>query len=70
MTATVALLFSFDAVTSTGSVTYSEITAFIKKEPNLITHYKTITTANETLTLTGNHLIYARRSFGCQFNPM
>ena len=67
MASTVEHLFSFDTVTSTGSVTYSEIRAFLKKQPNMINHYKTITTADETVTLTLNHLIYARTCFGYKF---
>ena len=35
-----------------------------------MTQYKSIATVNETLILTGNHLIYARENFDDKFNPM
>ena len=60
----------FDIVSSAGIVTYSEVTSFLKKQPNIMTEYKSITTLNGTITLTGNHLVYARKVFADQFNPM
>ena len=60
----------YSVVSSTGTVTYSEVTAFLKKQPNKMTQCKSIVTVNGTLTLTGNHLVYARKSFADQFNPM
>ena len=59
-----------DAVSSTGQPTYTEVKAFLQKEQNMIIQCKSITTQNETLTLTGNHLIYARNHFSDQFNLM
>ena len=49
---------------------YSEVRTFLKKQPNIFTYYKTIVTLNAVLTLTENHLVYGRKSFADQFNPM
>ena len=57
-------------VSSTGTITYSEVTGFIKKWPNQMTQYKSTATVNETITLTGNHLVYARKYFAEQFYTM
>ena len=59
-----------DAVSSTGQPTHTEVKAFLQKEPNIIIKCKLISTQNETLTLTENHLIYARKHFADQFIPM
>ena len=60
----------FHAVSSTGQRIYSEVKAFLQKEPNIIVQCKSISTVNETLTLTENHLVYARKSFSDHFHPM
>ena len=60
----------FDKVSSNGKVMYSKVGAFLKKWPNIMTQYKSITTVNGTISLTGNHLVYARRNILDQFNPM
>ena len=58
-------------VTSTGSVKYSDVRAFMKKDHNTITKYLSITTdCNKTLTLSPNHLVYARKGSREEFNPM
>ena len=58
-------------VSSSGSVTYSELVAFLAKLPNVISQYKSISIlGNETLILTGNHLVYAKKGSADQFNPM
>ena len=57
-------------VSSSGTVKYSVIKAFLKNQPKRVTEYKLIATLNETLTLSGNHLIYARKSVDDQYNPM
>ena len=62
--------FVFDIVLLSGSVTYSEVRTFLKKQPDVMTQCKLIATANETLILTGNHLVYARENFDDHFNPM
>ena len=56
-------------VSSSGAISYSPIEAFLKKQPKMITNNKLIKTANETLTLTGNHLVFARKNVDDQFNP-
>ena len=60
----------FDIVLPTGTITYSEVRAFLKKQSGIITQYRSIVTVNETLTLTGNHLIYARENSADQFFPV
>ena len=57
-------------VSSSGIVTYSEVKTFLKKQPDMILEYKSITIWNETLTLTGNHLLYARENSVDKFHPM
>ena len=47
---------------SSGEVTFSEVKAFLKKQPHVTTTYKSITTStNQTITLSPNHMIYARK---------
>ena len=44
------------------SATYSEVGAFLMKEHTAIVTYKSIVTSlNQTISLTGNHLIYGRK---------
>ena len=57
-------------VSVSGNIKYSEVKAFQDKKPNMLTQYKSITVGNETLILTGNHLVYARKNIADQFNPM
>ena len=62
--------FSFHTVSSGGILTYSQVTMFLK-QPNQILKYQSITTVgNETLSLTGNHLVYARKCNSDQFIPV
>ena len=63
-------LLLFHTVSSTGAIIYSEIRAFLEKQPNKMTYFKSIATVNETFFMTGNHLIFARETFAAQFNPM
>ena len=59
------------ADTSNGEAIYSEVRAFLKRQPDVIVSYKTIKTLwNQTLSLSGNHLIYARKSGQGVFIPM
>ena len=51
-------------------VGYSEVRAFLKKQQDIIAQYKSITTVNKTITLSRDHLIYARKSFVGQLSPM
>ena len=57
-------------VSSTGTIPFSEVTAFFKRQPNILKLYKSIATMKETIILTGNHSIYARKTLDDQFNPM
>ena len=59
------------SVLSDGQVTYSYIDTFLHKQHNVAIMYKSIRTSlNETITLTGSHLIYSRKSFTDKFNEM
>ena len=62
-------LFYFHIVASNGTVIYSEVKAFLKKETNVITQYKSVATMNKTLTLSGDHLVYARKRLVNRFYP-
>ena len=58
-------------VTSDGRISHTEVTTFLRKQPTVINKYLSITTtANRTISLTGNHLIYARNSLSHKFNPV
>ena len=58
-------------VSSTGSVKYSDVRTFMKKDHNAMTKYLLITTyCNKTLTLSPNHLVYARKYTSDEFIPM
>ena len=58
-------------VSPDGGVKYSEIRTFMKKQPVAMTVYKSIKTSlNYTISLTGEHLIHARKSGTDKFNPM
>ena len=61
--------FLFLLVSVSGTVTYSEVRTYLKKQPDVIIKYKSISFWNKTVLLTGNHLVYAR---GCndKFNPV
>ena len=49
-------------VLANGETSFSEVKAFLKKQPHVIGTYKSITTStNQTITLSPNHLIYARK---------
>ena len=57
-------------VSSTGSVQYSDVKAFLKNQPNRIITYLSIRTLDErTITLSKEHLIYTRKSSTDEFNP-
>ena len=54
-----------------GKISYSEVRTFLMKESSVINMFKSITTSmNSTVTLTGNHLIYAKNGKANQFYPM
>ena len=58
-------------VSASGKVIHSKVVAFFKKLPNMITQYKSITTfGNESLIVSGDHLVYAKVSLADQFKPM
>ena len=61
----------FNTVSSDGTITYSEVRIFLEKRADGILEFKSITTyLDQTLTLTGNHLVYARKTCNDKFNPM
>ena len=50
---------------------YSEVTAFLMKDSTTITVYKSIVTStNQTISLTGSHLIYGRKCSTDNFAAM
>ena len=64
-------IISIFLVLSNGSVTYSEVRMFQHNNPNTIETYKTIKTSfKESLTFTGNHLVFSRKSCYDNFNTM
>ena len=66
----ICIFLFIDTVSSTGKVTHSEVIAFLEKKPDIMAEFKSITTINETIILTGNHLVFARERFSTQFIPM
>ena len=60
-----------NTVSSSCGIIYSEVQIFLKRQPDVITKYMSITTAtNRTITLTGNHLVYSRSFSNDEFQPM
>ena len=58
----ITMLLVYYAVSSTGSVTYSEVKTFLEKDPTVVKQYQAITTlCNESLILSGNHNVFARK---------
>ena len=52
-------------------MTYSELNAFLHKDDQITGMYKTIKTlCNESITLSGNYLIFARKIFSSEFSAM
>ena len=61
----------FNIVSTNGTITYSEVRTFLEKQTDVIVEFKSITTyLDQTLTLTGNHLVYARKASNAKFNPV
>ena len=55
----------------TDIATYSEVRTFMMEDHTVINDYMSITTSwNNTISLTGNHLIYARKNSTKKFNPV
>ena len=58
-------------VSPSGRLTYSKVSTFLKKQYETINMYKSIkTSGNKTISLSGNHLIYGRKTAVGKFNPM
>ena len=58
-------------VSPNGRVVFDEVQIFMKKQFNIMTKYKAITTScNKTIRLSGNHLIYARSKSADIFYPV
>ena len=50
---------------------YTEVRTFLEKKHNAVMEYLSITTVcNKTLTISPNHLPYARKGGSDEFNPM
>ena len=62
--------FVFHTVSSNGALVYNEVNGFLENQPNMIIQCKSISTEHESLTLTRNHLVYARKTSVGQFNPV
>ena len=64
------MIFDFMILHSAG-VEYSEVITFMKNKGTVLTMYKEITTSlNKTISLSPDHLLYARRNATGIFNPM
>ena len=64
-------MFVLLAVSKDGKLTYSKVTTFLKKWPAMISTYKSITTLRyKTISISGNHLIYARKDGNDKLNPV
>ena len=60
-------VYSFSV--SQGSLKYSEVTAFLQKQPDVFGQYKAITTlSNDTIVLSDRHLIFVRDSVNDKFS--
>ena len=65
-----SLTFDIMSVSSSGTISYSEVTAFMKKELSTTNIYKLLTTSsNHTISLSENNLIYARDKHMEKFEP-
>ena len=66
------ILFWFHyPVTSEGFIEFNEVTSFLRNQPTVTALYKSIiTSANKTISLTGNHLIYAKKHSADKFYAM
>ena len=59
------------SVSSGGRLTYGKVKAFQKKQYSMTSVYKSISTSsNNTITLSENHLIYARKNCRNKFNQV
>ena len=65
------IIFIFHTVSFRGKVRYSEVKAFLQKQPDLTVKYISIVTMdNRSLSLSGNHAIHARKYVSDEFQPM
>ena len=56
---------------SNSEMEYGELRTFLKRQSDVIMKYKSITTSmNQTLSLSANHLIYARQNCHERFTPV
>ena len=61
----------FYTVSTDGNVIFSEVRTFLHEDHMATSLYVAlIASSNKTIYLTGNHLIYARRSGSDKFNKM
>ena len=64
-------MFLISVVSKFGIVRYSEVVSFLQKEANVVAKYESITTShNESIQLSGSHLVFARKHIDEKFNPM
>ena len=58
-------------VSPDGTIIYTKVKGFLDKMPTTIAKYKSIETSyNNTLTVSGQHLIYAKRKGTNKFKPV
>ena len=61
----------YHSVSSEGRLQYSEVRTFLQKQDSVIGVYRSITTSgNSTISLSGNHLIHAKKISNDKFTPM
>ena len=59
------------AVSPDGTITHSQVLTFMKKQPKTITMYNEITTSGDnSIILSGDHVMYARKSDKEKFMAM
>ena len=57
------IIYVYYVVSSNGSVTYSEVIAFLKRDPTALLKNPLITTLyNESIILSGDHLFFVKKS--------
>ena len=67
----IILLNAIYIVSSSGNVVFNEVKTFMKKQPEVMAIYMSVTTSlNTTIGVSGNHLIYTRKSSSDKFYPM
>ena len=64
------LCITWHLVSPNGSLAFSPVRIFMKKKMDVILMVKSITTQNETINLTEEHLIYTRKNSSDKFKVL